>query len=148
MNQSQNPLASEGHEGLSGGAGNDASSTNPSTMYHDVSSSGNGVSASSAAALARPRVPTFSPTTPYEGIHCNGSRDIDGVKEASFPKKVVWQALFGKKKFLPLAPMLDNDKCPYKDASERWADDPAPVTLGRGFSNFYGLLIDLQKSMA
>jgi hypothetical protein len=150
MRQSKNPLAPKPRDSLSGGVGNAAGTTNPSTMYHDVSSAGNGVSVSSAAQAARPRVPTFYPSA-REVIPCSGSKKVpvgDPLGEAEFPKKVLWQALFGKKQFLPLGPMQDNKKCPYFDASERWADDPTPVTLGSGFSNFFGMLLDLQRSMA
>ena len=137
MSRSKNPLAPRPPDGLVKCAGNDAATNKYSSMCSDASSAGN---------ADRPRIPTFKPVA-RDTIPCKGGVHSVNLGAASFPRKVIWQALSGKTQLLPLAPMLNNHSCPYFFATERWADDETPVFLGSKFSNFFGLLIDLQKSM-
>jgi hypothetical protein len=83
-------------------------------------------------------------------IHCNGTRHLcdPRPKEVRFSRRVIWLALFGKKKALPVNAILTDRWCPYAEVDEDWRNDATPVDLGPDYSPFFGTLLDIEGSLA
>lgn len=141
-----NSLAPRAPTTLTEGVGNSADTTNPSLMYHDVSSAGDGVSVSSRAKAARSKVPTFRAHC-TETIPCKGSQIWSALPSGEFSRQTIWHGLFGKKRCLPASSIL-KERCPYAEINDSWKNDPEPVSLGSGFFMFFSDLLEIERAFA
>ena len=81
-------------------------------------------------------------------IYCHGTHNLNPrPKEVRFSRKVIWAALFGKKKVLPVNNLSDW-KCPYRDVEEDWQNDQNTVDLGPDFAPFFSSLLEVELSLS
>jgi hypothetical protein len=82
-------------------------------------------------------------------IHCHGTHYLDPrPKEVRFSRRVIWFALFGNRRVLPVNSILTDRWCPYKEVEDSWQNDQEQVDLGPDYAPFFGTLLEVEGTLA